>query len=86
MKAIRLKTTTAPKVYFSEGASRDWSVQKHACALACKAVGLIVMKYNSGNGFPDEKNGVFAHYVKERKCLVVQTMEEMKDGLIVPEV
>ena len=85
MKAIKLKTATAPKVYFSEGAVKNWNTNKHALALASKVIGLVVLKVTNNTGFTDEQNGLFAHYDKSGKYLMIQTMDEMADGLIIPE-
>ena len=85
MKAIKLKTATAPKVYFSEGAVKDWNTNKHALVLASKVVGLVVLNVTSNTGFTDEQNGLFAHYDKSGRYLMVQTMDEMEKGLIIPE-
>lgn len=85
MKTIKLKTTTAPKVYFSDGAVKNRNTNKHAIVLASKVIGLIVLKMTNNTGFTDEQNGLFAHYDKSGKYLMIQTMDEMADGLIIPE-
>lgn len=85
MKAIKLKTTTAPKVYFSEGAVKNLNTNKHALALASKVIGMVVLKVTNNTGFTDEQNGLFAHYDKSGRYLMIQTMDEMADGLIIPE-
>jgi hypothetical protein len=85
MKAIKLKTITAPKVYFSEGAVKNRNTNNHALALASKVIGMVVLKVTNNTGFTDEQNGLFAHYDKSGKYLMVQTMDEMADGLIIPE-
>ena len=55
MKAIKLKTATAPKVYFSEGAVKNWNTNKHALVLASKVIGLVVLKVTNNTGFTDEQ-------------------------------
>lgn len=82
MKAIKIKTTTAPKVYYSDGVLRTIELNNKAHEVARKAIGLIVMKQNEGtNVFSDDEKMVVGYYDKREKYLFIQTEQEAKNGL-----
>ena len=82
MKAIRLKLTTTPRVYYSDGVLHTVELNNKAHEVARKAIGLIVMKQNGGtNVFSDDEKMVVGYYDKREKYLFIQTEQEAKGGL-----
>lgn len=82
MKAIRLKLTTTPRVYFSNGVLQTIELNSKAYEVAIKAIGLIVMKQNGGtNIFSDDKKTIVGYYDKKERYLFFQTTQEAKNGL-----
>lgn len=82
MKAIRLKLTTTPQVYFSNGVLQTIELNNKAHKVARKAIGLIVMRQNGGtNVFSDDEKTIVGYYDKKERYLFFQTTQESKNGL-----
>lgn len=82
MKAIRLKLTTTPHVYYSNGVLQTAELNNRANEVARKAIGLIVMRQNGGtNVFSDNEKTIVGYYDKKGRYLFFQTTQEAKNGL-----